>query len=164
MPREVAFSEIPDGAVLAADVFDGDGNVLLAKGTRLTRAHAQLIERRGVRPVMVVGEADALAGEAPAAVRAEAQSREQGGLRPDGRRPGPAGVGGGVDKQAPASHCPRLLRPGLTASDVPLGDPTHGRSLASQARGSRFADARGGTGDGGDLTAENGTHCPTVPP
>ena len=77
MPTEVPLSEVPDGAVLAADVFDGHGNVLLSKGTRLTRAHAQLIERRGIRTVVVVPEAEAPAPGPEGSTPVDRQALEQ---------------------------------------------------------------------------------------
>lgn len=75
MPREVPLSKVPDGAVLAADVFDGHGNVLLSQGTRLTRAHVQLIERRGIRSVLVVGDDEPAPLAAPAAAEAAPAGR-----------------------------------------------------------------------------------------
>lgn len=51
MPVEKSLREIEDGAILAADVLDSRDNVLLAAGTRLTRAHISLIERRGIKAV-----------------------------------------------------------------------------------------------------------------
>ncbi|HOX06127.1 MAG TPA: hypothetical protein PK280_06975 [Planctomycetota bacterium] len=68
MPVDKKPAEIPDGAVLAADVLDSKGDVLLAKGTKLTRAHVQLLERRAVATVSVATPEDA-AGTATEAGR-----------------------------------------------------------------------------------------------
>ena len=56
MPSEVDLDNIQDGAILAADVLDGRGNVLLAAGTRMTGAHVSLIRRRGVEKVEIRNE------------------------------------------------------------------------------------------------------------
>jgi hypothetical protein len=48
--------EVEAGAVLAADVLDAHGEVLLAKGTGLTSSHLQLLRRRGVESVSVYSE------------------------------------------------------------------------------------------------------------
>ena len=53
MPVNLPLGKVADGAVLAADVLDAQGNVLLARGTQLTRAHLQLIERRSIAAVLV---------------------------------------------------------------------------------------------------------------
>jgi hypothetical protein len=85
MPVEKPLGELHDGAVLGADVLDARGNVLLAGGTRLTRAHLQLLERRGIKsvtvapPVAAAVEAAASAGPEPArpALAAEWLARQE---------------------------------------------------------------------------------------
>jgi hypothetical protein len=62
MPVEKQLGEISDGEVLAADVLDAQGSILLAQGTRLTRAHLQLLERRAIMSVSVLLPEDAGAG------------------------------------------------------------------------------------------------------
>jgi hypothetical protein len=62
MPAEVPTGKVEDGAVLAADVLDARGNVLLANGTQLTRAHLSLMERRGIKAVTVRTPEDAAPG------------------------------------------------------------------------------------------------------
>lgn len=58
--KEIAIHAIASGQVLAADVFDGRGGLLLSKGMRLSPEHVELLERRGVLTVSIVdGEADA---------------------------------------------------------------------------------------------------------
>jgi hypothetical protein len=51
--KEIAASEIEDGYVLAEDVKDERGHVLLSAGVGLSRAHVELLERRGVLTVRV---------------------------------------------------------------------------------------------------------------
>jgi hypothetical protein len=63
--REVAIHEMRPGQVLAADVFDERGGLLLSKGMQLTGDHVELLERRGVLTVAVEVEG-AGAGAPPA--------------------------------------------------------------------------------------------------
>ena len=81
MPVEKALGEVQDGAVLGADVLDARGNVLLARGTALTRGHVQLLERRGIEAVTVAlpGETAVLGRRGPAdpAVVAECLARQE---------------------------------------------------------------------------------------
>ena len=83
MPVEDQLAEVRDGIVLAADVLDGRGNVLLASGTRLTRAHLQILERRGLRAVTVTTPEDraraeqGAPGAADPAVIAEMLARQE---------------------------------------------------------------------------------------
>jgi len=59
MPVEKPLKEVREGALLGADVLDARGNVLLAGGTRLTRAQLQILERRGIKSVPLASEAPA---------------------------------------------------------------------------------------------------------
>ena len=79
MPVEKNLSDVSDGAVLAVDVFDGRGDVLLAKGTKLTSAHLQLLDRRGIASVTleVPGEAGVVPGGVNAAQVAEWLARQE---------------------------------------------------------------------------------------
>ena len=82
MPAEVKLADVGDGASLGADVLDARGNVLLAAGTRLTRAHLSLLERRGIESVTVVlpeefEGARAGSGEVVAAELARALERQE---------------------------------------------------------------------------------------
>jgi hypothetical protein len=54
MPVEVTLDQVNDGAVLAEDVLDSRGNVLLAAGTQLTAAHIALVQRRGIQTVKLL--------------------------------------------------------------------------------------------------------------
>ena len=63
--REIAIHEMRPGQVLAADVFDERGGLLLSKGMRLTGDHVELLERRGVLTVGIVDD-NAGGGDAPA--------------------------------------------------------------------------------------------------
>ncbi|MHC4917617.1 MAG: hypothetical protein ACYTGB_19245 [Planctomycetota bacterium] len=54
MPVEVALRQVTDGTVLAEEVVDARGNVLLAAGTQLTKAHISLMQRRGVKSLTIV--------------------------------------------------------------------------------------------------------------
>ena len=53
---EKQLADVAEGAVLAADVLDAHGDVLLASGTGLTSSHLQLLRRRGVASVSVYSE------------------------------------------------------------------------------------------------------------
>lgn len=62
MMKEIAIHAIAPDQVLAADVFDDRGGLLLSKGMRLSPDHVELLERRGVLTVTIVdedGDADA---------------------------------------------------------------------------------------------------------
>ncbi|MHC5054872.1 MAG: hypothetical protein ACYTKD_09165 [Planctomycetota bacterium] len=63
--KEIAIHAIAPGQVLAADVFDDRGGLLLSKGMRLSPDHVELLERRGVLTVSIV-DGDAGAGGPPA--------------------------------------------------------------------------------------------------
>lgn len=67
MAAERALAEVKDGDVLAEDLLDGHDNVLLAAGTRLTRAHLELAERRGVAALKVLTAQDAERAAGPGA-------------------------------------------------------------------------------------------------
>ena len=54
MPAEVDIKSVEDGAILADDVLDARGNVLLTARTQITRAHLSLIGRRGITAVSVM--------------------------------------------------------------------------------------------------------------
>ncbi len=54
MPVEVDIKSVEDGAILADDVLDARGNVLLAAKTQITKAHLSLIGRRGITTVRVM--------------------------------------------------------------------------------------------------------------
>lgn len=54
MTRQVPLDSVSSGAVLAGDLIDSRGNVLLARGTCLTAAHLALARRRGITSVSVV--------------------------------------------------------------------------------------------------------------
>ncbi len=62
--KEIAIHAIAPGQVLAADVFDDRGGLLLSKGMDLSRDHVELLERRGVLTVSIV-DGDAGAGGPP---------------------------------------------------------------------------------------------------
>ena len=62
--KEIAIHGIAPGQVLAADVFDDRGGLLLSRGMRLAPDHVELLERRGVLTVSIV-DGDAGAGDAP---------------------------------------------------------------------------------------------------
>lgn len=53
MAVEKKLVEVEDGAVLAADVVDAHGAVLLARGSVMSRERIAMLERRGVVAVMV---------------------------------------------------------------------------------------------------------------
>ena len=55
MMKEIAIHAIAPDQILAADVFDDRGGLLLSKGVRLSVDHAELLERRGVLTVSIVG-------------------------------------------------------------------------------------------------------------
>ena len=57
--REIAIHAIAPGQVLAADVFDDRGGLLLSKGMALSSEHIELLERRGVLTVAIVDDAGA---------------------------------------------------------------------------------------------------------
>jgi len=58
--KEIAIHAISPGHILAADVFDDRGGLLLSKGMRLSTEHVELLERRGVLTVSIV-DGDSLA-------------------------------------------------------------------------------------------------------
>jgi len=63
--REIAIHEIAGGEVLAADVTDESGNLLLSSGSALDHTHVEVLERRGVLAVKIVEpEADGEGGSA----------------------------------------------------------------------------------------------------
>jgi len=55
--REIAIHAIAPGQVLAADVVDDRGGLLLSKGMTLSTEHVELLERRGVLTVAIVDDA-----------------------------------------------------------------------------------------------------------
>ena len=63
--KEIAIHAIALGQILAADVFDDGGGLLLSKEMRLSPEHIELLERRGVLTVSIV-DGDAGAGGPPA--------------------------------------------------------------------------------------------------
>ncbi|MHC4201362.1 MAG: hypothetical protein ACYSU0_15335 [Planctomycetota bacterium] len=52
--KEIAIHEIAGGEVLAADVTDERGNLLLSSGAALDQTHVEVLERRGVLAVKIV--------------------------------------------------------------------------------------------------------------
>ncbi len=79
MPVEKQLADIQDGDVLAEDVLDARGGVLLGKGTKLTRAHLQLLERRAVTAASVAlpGEEGAGPASVDAARLAQCLERQE---------------------------------------------------------------------------------------
>ncbi len=63
--KEIAVHAIASGQILAADVFDDSGGLLLSKEMSLSPDHIELLERRGVLTVSIV-DGDASAGGPPA--------------------------------------------------------------------------------------------------
>jgi hypothetical protein len=76
--REIAIHELRDGQILAGDVFDERGGLLLSAGMALSPEHVELLERRGVLTVKI---AEADEGEGPA-------DQAPGGGGPGGGAPG----------------------------------------------------------------------------
>jgi hypothetical protein len=62
--KEIAIHAIGPGQILAADVFDDRGGLLLSKGMTLSSEHVELLERRGVLTVAI--DDDAGSGGPPA--------------------------------------------------------------------------------------------------
>jgi len=54
MPVEKKLAEVPEGRCSPPTFLDAHGDVLLAKGTALTRAHLQLLQRRAVAAVSLL--------------------------------------------------------------------------------------------------------------
>jgi hypothetical protein len=54
--KQIALEQAGVGAVLAADVLDGQGSVLVAKGTELTGPVLRALERRGIDRLRVRDE------------------------------------------------------------------------------------------------------------
>jgi uncharacterized phage protein gp47/JayE len=71
--RQVDLDNAADGMVLAAQVVDGQGNVLLANGTVLAAPLLNALRRRGIDSVRVVD--DSVTGEQLAAERARIRAR-----------------------------------------------------------------------------------------
>ena len=63
--KEIAIHAIASGQILAADVFDDSGGLLLSKEMSLSPDHIELLERRGVLTVSIV-DGDAGDGGPPA--------------------------------------------------------------------------------------------------
>jgi hypothetical protein len=55
--KQVAIDDAGAGMVLASEVRDGQGNVLLAEGATLTDALLSALRRRGVESVRIEGDA-----------------------------------------------------------------------------------------------------------
>ena len=54
MGKAISIDEISDGMVLSGDAQTPDGNVLLSAGTSLTGRHKSLLEKRGIKQVLIV--------------------------------------------------------------------------------------------------------------
>lgn len=52
--KEIAIHEITGGEVLAADVMDEGGALLLSSGAMLDSTHVELLERRGILTVRII--------------------------------------------------------------------------------------------------------------
>jgi hypothetical protein len=77
MPRVVSLDEIRGGALLAVDVLDARGHVLLSAGASLTGAHVSLLRRRGIESVTVRSEEDRAGGDSAPDPARVAQVLEQ---------------------------------------------------------------------------------------
>jgi hypothetical protein len=71
--KQVSLDEAAAGMVLAAEVHDRQGNVLLAQGTELSDTLLRALERRGVESVRI--EDDGLSQEELAALREQVEQR-----------------------------------------------------------------------------------------
>lgn len=74
--KAVSVAEITDGMILARDVLDSTGRILLGSGTRLTMQHKTILLRRDIGSIVVAEEG----GETGALHAAEAAEAALGGI------------------------------------------------------------------------------------